>query len=543
MIALAFTLQQGDFELTIDVRLGAGVTSLFGPSGAGKTTILDAIAGLRRPSTGASPSAIGSCSRRRSASICRRIGATSATCPQDVALFPHMNVRRNMLYGRRPGHRPDLSVVARHPGSGVAAGSRGRRAVGRPAPARRARAGADVEPGGAAARRAARRGRRRAAPPDPAVPGRGCATSCVRRSCTSPTIARRSCRSQTKSWSSTTGGSHGRRRARNGRTARARSRSGRLDRAGRRGSTIASVTLHRCSWDYHQLHHQLAAADAILVLCSHDLRVAERGAELFLEGWAPLLIFSGGLGSITRALMTTPEADQFAAIAAAWACRRTDPDRKPVDQHRRKRAIHAGADRSARHLQLRSFIVVQKPYMERRSYATFKKVWPEPEVRVTSPQVSMDEYLSAYSHGSLSPRDVVSIMVGDLQRIRRVCRAGVSDPAGDPGRGLGGLRGAGEAGVRRAVGGRRGLKPPLVKGEGRRENSRSYGRNPKLSPLCLLPSSLSASVHSLRPERPQWIDAERAPRRQVARQQRDRHQHHRDRGERGEIGRLHAIEE
>ena len=66
--------------------------------------------------------------------------------------------------------------------------------------------------------------------------------------------------------------------------------------------------------------------------------------------------------------------------------------------------------------------------MERRSYATFKKVWPEPEVRVTSPQVSMDEYLRAYSHGSLSPHDVVSIMVGDLQRIRVYAERGFQIP-------------------------------------------------------------------------------------------------------------------
>src|SRR5215471_12974861 len=68
-------------------------------------------------------------------------------------------------------------------------------------------------------------------------------------------------------------------------------------------------------WNYHQLNHQLERADAILVLCSHDLRVAERGAELFLDGWAPLLIFSGGLGAITRELWDQPEADQFADIA------------------------------------------------------------------------------------------------------------------------------------------------------------------------------------------------------------------------------------
>ena len=45
------------------------------------------------------------------------------------------------------------------------------------------------------------------------------------------------------------------------------------------------------------------------------IAVAERGAQLFLEGWAPLLIYSGGFGSITKALWTEPEADRFAAVA------------------------------------------------------------------------------------------------------------------------------------------------------------------------------------------------------------------------------------
>ena len=68
-------------------------------------------------------------------------------------------------------------------------------------------------------------------------------------------------------------------------------------------------------WRYHHMNHALVEADAILVLCSHDKAVAERGARLFLDGWAPLLIFSGGLGSITKHLWSEPEADQFARIA------------------------------------------------------------------------------------------------------------------------------------------------------------------------------------------------------------------------------------
>src|SRR6187431_713653 len=68
-------------------------------------------------------------------------------------------------------------------------------------------------------------------------------------------------------------------------------------------------------WHYHQLNHELARADVIMVLCSHDTGVADRGAQLFLDGWAPLLIFSGGLGSITGRLWTEPEADRFSEIA------------------------------------------------------------------------------------------------------------------------------------------------------------------------------------------------------------------------------------
>ena len=64
------------------------------------------------------------------------------------------------------------------------------------------------------------------------------------------------------------------------------------------------------------------------------------------------------------------------------------------------------------------FIAVQKPYMERRTYATFRKVWPEKELVVTSPQVSFDQYLDQYAHSTLTPEDVIAIMVGDLQRIR-----------------------------------------------------------------------------------------------------------------------------
>lgn len=171
-------------------------------------------------------------------------------------------------------------------------------------------------------------------------------------------------------------------------------------------------------WDYHQVKHQVAEADAILVLCSHDERVAERGAQLFLEGWAPLIIFSGGRGAITRALWDEPEAERFARIAISLNVPR---ESILVEVHSTNTGENVEFTRrllAERGLDPQKFIIVQKPYMERRAFATFRKLWPEKEVIVTSPQVSFREYLADYSNRSLSAGDVVSIMVGDLQRIK-----------------------------------------------------------------------------------------------------------------------------
>ena len=171
-------------------------------------------------------------------------------------------------------------------------------------------------------------------------------------------------------------------------------------------------------WKYHQLGHALAKSDAILVLCSHDTAVAERGAELFLGGWAPLLIFSGGLGAITRQMWTEPEADRFAAVAEGMGVPRASILTENRSTNTGENIAFTRQMLAERGLDPQSFIVVQKPYMERRSFATFRKRWPEKRLVVTSPRVTLDEYLDRYSNEALSTADVVSIMVGDLQRVK-----------------------------------------------------------------------------------------------------------------------------
>ena len=181
-------------------------------------------------------------------------------------------------------------------------------------------------------------------------------------------------------------------------------------------------------WHYHRLNHELERADAILVLCSYDTSVAERGARLYLEGWAPLLIFSGGLGTITKTLWSEPEAELFASVARSMS---VPAERIIVETRSTNTGENVRFTRkllAERGLDPESFILVQKPYMERRAYATFKRYWPEKRAVVTSPQFSFDEYLKSHSNRALSEDEVVCIMVGDLQRIRLYPEKGFQIP-------------------------------------------------------------------------------------------------------------------
>ncbi|MEO6329691.1 MAG: YdcF family protein [Ginsengibacter sp.] len=170
----------------------------------------------------------------------------------------------------------------------------------------------------------------------------------------------------------------------------------------------------RILWDYHLMNHPLEKSDCIFVLGSHDTRVAERSADLFLEGWAPLLILSGGLGRLTNGLWKETEADKFAAIAINKGV----PLQAILVENRStntgENILFTQALLNQKHLDPESFMVVQKPYMERRSFATFKKHWPGKKAVVTSPQIPFELYPTK----DIPLEKVINIMVGDLQRIK-----------------------------------------------------------------------------------------------------------------------------
>jgi molybdate transport system ATP-binding protein len=87
------TLPLAEFCLEADIAMEARTTAVYGPSGAGKTSLLELIAGLRTPESGTI--LLNGEDVTRLPPRARRVGYV----PQDDALFPHLSVRRNIVYG------------------------------------------------------------------------------------------------------------------------------------------------------------------------------------------------------------------------------------------------------------------------------------------------------------------------------------------------------------------------------------------------------------------------------------------------------------
>ncbi|MDP2812101.1 MAG: YdcF family protein [bacterium] len=168
------------------------------------------------------------------------------------------------------------------------------------------------------------------------------------------------------------------------------------------------------------MHHQLEKADCILVLGNNDLRVAERGAQLYLDGFAPYIVFSGtGFGHKHRKDMLATnwqkaEAEIFADVAIKMGVPKENIILEKNSTNTGENIIFTKKLLAEKQLYPKKIILVQKPYMERRAYATFKNFWPQTEVMVTSQQISFTDY----PNKAITKDKLINIMVGDLQRIK-----------------------------------------------------------------------------------------------------------------------------
>jgi uncharacterized SAM-binding protein YcdF (DUF218 family) len=166
-------------------------------------------------------------------------------------------------------------------------------------------------------------------------------------------------------------------------------------------------------WDYHQLRHQPRPCDAGIGLGSHDLGVATFAADMYHAGMFPVLVLTGANSPTTRARFPRGEAVHYAEQAMALGVPRSaiiiEPEAANTGQNITcSRRVLAGAGITPNLVML-----ISKPYMQRRAYATARKLWPEVSIVCASEDLSLDDYLKQMG----DDRFVTDMLVGDLQRV------------------------------------------------------------------------------------------------------------------------------
>ena len=169
--------------------------------------------------------------------------------------------------------------------------------------------------------------------------------------------------------------------------------------------------LAKVLWDYLKLSQPLETCECIFVLGSHDVSTLEYAVDLYEEGRGTYFIVSGGA---MQPQLDTTETEGFAKIAEEAGVPKSQIIMERLAMNTGEKFTITAELLGKMRLSPQSFLVVCKPYMERRAFATAAKLWPDKKVIVTSPRVSYEEYLNEDI-----PKDVIiNSMVGDLQRIK-----------------------------------------------------------------------------------------------------------------------------
>ncbi|MFJ4440007.1 YdcF family protein [Streptomyces sp. NPDC088923] len=175
-------------------------------------------------------------------------------------------------------------------------------------------------------------------------------------------------------------------------------------------------------WDYQHMGHRLKPSSVAIALGSHDLGVADVAADLYLKGMAPLLVFTGGNSPTTRERMPRGEAEHYRERALALGVPESAILVEPKARNTGENITLSRELLESRGVEVRSALLVCKPYEERRAYATVRQVWPEVDWTVKSTSEELREYAGRIG----DPRFVLDMLVGAHQRVLHYPKFGFS---------------------------------------------------------------------------------------------------------------------
>lgn len=172
----------------------------------------------------------------------------------------------------------------------------------------------------------------------------------------------------------------------------------------------------RVAWDYMRLVHRPEPADAILTLGSFDPHAAVHAASLWKAGLAPVVIMSGGIahrGGVLDTGWDRSEARVFAEVAVGEGVPREAILLEERAQNTGDNFVFGMAVAEQANIQPKKLLVVAKPYMTRRGFATGRMLKPGIELLMQCEQIDVARYFAREP----DPERTMLALVGDLHRL------------------------------------------------------------------------------------------------------------------------------
>ena len=173
----------------------------------------------------------------------------------------------------------------------------------------------------------------------------------------------------------------------------------------------------RIIYDYMKLNQKLDKSDLIIGCGCHYLEVADKCIELYKDGYADKILFTGGLGKETNIIFNKSEAEIYKDIALNAGVNEDDILIENMSTNTGDNFRFSFRLLEEKNINVNKVIIVHGPFSERRTLSSAKAIIKNVEFLITSPYKSLDEFLSNIDFNKNNIRNIISVIVGDIQRM------------------------------------------------------------------------------------------------------------------------------
>ena len=188
---------------------------------------------------------------------------------------------------------------------------------------------------------------------------------------------------------------------------------------------MTDLEIDKCAeklYIYGKLKQTLHTADAIIALGNMDVRIAEKAAQLWHEGNAPIVVASGGVGRLTPKTWAKSEAAIFADVLNKAGIPHEDVIVEDKSTNLPENIRYSVEALKSKNIPFHHLILVALPFAERRVLALCKKQFHDMEIQMTSPDVTYPNFINEV----ISREEALNLIVGEIDRLDKFPSKGFS---------------------------------------------------------------------------------------------------------------------